>query len=100
MLHAWHLLLCSVSVDDIDIDSIVSKLVEKIFGSVLGLYKYKHRRLETLQHAEQINNVQSAHHHSFNAHSVPSKTQNITHPPLTVFHVRQFHRFSISLRLR
>jgi len=49
MTNAWHLLLCSVSMDDVDVDSIISKLVEEIFCSVLGLYKYQHRRLETLQ---------------------------------------------------
>jgi len=48
MTNAWHLLLCSVSMDDVDVDSIVSKLVEEIFCSILGLYKYQHRRLETL----------------------------------------------------
>jgi len=43
-----HLLLCSVSMNDVNVDSIVRELMEEIFRSVFGLDKYQHRRLETL----------------------------------------------------
>jgi len=43
-----HLCLCPISVNDIHVDSIIDQLMKQIFGSVFGLYKYQHRRLNTL----------------------------------------------------
>jgi len=50
-----HLLLCSISVDDIDVDSIVDELVKELFCPLLGLNKYQHRRLETLDNTHVTN---------------------------------------------
>ena len=60
-----YLLLRSVSMDDIDVDSVIGKLVKEILRSVLGLNKYQHRRLEALHRAEHIKTMHVAHHCSF-----------------------------------
>jgi len=50
-----HLLLCSISVDDIDVDSVVDELVKEFFCSLLGLNEYQHRWLETLDNTHVTN---------------------------------------------
>lgn len=50
---SFYLLLCSFSVDHVDIDPFIHQLVEKLPRSLYGLNEHQHGRQETLEHKEE-----------------------------------------------